>query len=69
MRRSSYLKRASKQFLAGTRYKSPVEAVEAGVRSLSHWAEVLRHEREAEQAYLMARAAQRGSKRSYAHMA
>jgi hypothetical protein len=68
MRRSSYLKRASKQFLEGTRFKSPVEAVEAGVRSLYLWAELLRQEREAEQVYLASRAAQRGNRRNYAHL-
>ena len=69
MRRSSYLKRASKQFLSGTRYKSPFEAVEAGVRTLTHWAEILRQEREIEQAYLATRTALRGSKRNYAQTA
>ena len=69
MRRSSYLKRASKQFLEGTRFKSPVEAVEAGVRSLTHWAEILRQEREVEQAYLATRSALRSSKRSDAQTA
>jgi hypothetical protein len=51
MRRSSYLKRASRRFLEGTRYKSPVEAVEAGVLSLNDWVRTLSEEREVERQY------------------
>jgi hypothetical protein len=48
MKRTSYLKRASKRFLDGTKFKSPVAAVEAGVRTLESWAEILLEERENE---------------------
>jgi hypothetical protein len=51
MRRSSYLKRASRRFLEGTRYKSPVEAVEAGALSLNDWVRTLSEERDAERQY------------------
>jgi hypothetical protein len=51
MRRTSYLKRAAKRFLEGTRMKTPVEAVEAGVCSLQDWVRVLAEEREIEQQY------------------
>jgi hypothetical protein len=51
MRRTSYLKRAAKRFLDGTRMKTPVEAVEAGVCSLQDWVRVLAEEREIEQQY------------------
>jgi hypothetical protein len=55
MRRSSYLKRAVKRFLEGTRMKTPVEAVEAGVCSLQDWVRVLAEEREIEQQYQLER--------------
>lgn len=59
MRRTSYLKRASRRFLEGTRFKHPVEAVEAGERSLSAWAELLAEEREIELEYLRVRRVRR----------
>jgi hypothetical protein len=55
MRRTNYMKRAAKRFLAGTRMKTPVEAVEAGVCSLQDWVRVLSEEREVEQQYLLER--------------
>ena len=48
VKRVNYMKRASQRFLAGTKFRSPVEAVEAGARSLAEWAELLAEEREAE---------------------
>jgi hypothetical protein len=48
MKRINYMKRATTRFLEGTKYRSPVEAVEAGVRSLTDWAEMLAEEREFE---------------------
>jgi hypothetical protein len=45
--RENYLRRASKQFLVGTKHRTPLEAVEAGTRTLWEWADVLGHEREA----------------------
>jgi hypothetical protein len=48
MKRINYMKRATQRFLAGTKHRSPVEAVEAGVRSLTDWAEMLAEEREFE---------------------
>lgn len=59
MRRTSYLKRASRRFLEGTRFKSPVEAVEAGARTLGEWADVLSEERESENDYLRQRSLNR----------
>jgi hypothetical protein len=55
MRRTSYMKRASQRFLEGTGFRSPVEAVESGERSLSAWTELLAEEREREMAYLLER--------------
>jgi hypothetical protein len=63
MRRSSYMKRAANRFLAGTRIKSPVEAVEAGLRSLEEWARLLSEEREIENQYLQARQVRRSRPR------
>jgi hypothetical protein len=48
MKRINYMRRATQRFLDGTKYRSPVEAVEAGVRSLTDWAEMLAEEREFE---------------------
>ena len=48
MKRINYMKRATQRFLSGTKHRSPVEAVEAGVRSLTDWAEMLAEEREFE---------------------
>jgi hypothetical protein len=48
MKRISYLKRASKRFLEGTKFKSPIAAVEAGVRTLESWVEILVEECENE---------------------
>jgi hypothetical protein len=45
MRTSVYYKRASKKFLAGTRCKTPCEAVETGTKSLLEWSSVLEEER------------------------
>ena len=64
MRRHKYTKRASQRFLQGTRYRTPVEAVEAGVRTLEEWTDILAEEREAEYRYLME---QPGGKRSSAY--
>lgn len=55
MRRTVYFKRASRRFLEGTRCKTPCEAVEAGVRSLAAWSQILSEERELEAQYVNAR--------------
>jgi hypothetical protein len=54
-RRTSYLKRASKRFLKGTSFKTPSQAVEAGIRTLEEWVLTLAEEREVELQYLEAR--------------
>jgi hypothetical protein len=48
MKRTNYMKRATTRFLEGTKFRTPVEAVEAGVRSLGDWADMLAEERELE---------------------
>jgi hypothetical protein len=48
-----------KQFLVGTRFKIPCDAVEAGARTLEEWARVLPEERDIEFRY---RASHRQSK-------
>ena len=55
MRRTSYLKRASRRFLEGTKFKTPYQAVEAGACSLTSWSRLLAEEREVEEAYQLAR--------------
>jgi hypothetical protein len=54
MKRQSYLRRATRRFLEGTRYRVPVEAVAAGIRTLEAWASILDEEREIEQAKIQA---------------
>ncbi len=46
MRKLSYMRRAAKRFLEGTRCKHPIEAVEKGVRTLEEWVDCLNMERE-----------------------
>jgi hypothetical protein len=48
MKRVNYMKRAAKRFLEGTRFRTPVDAVEAGARTLDQWADFLSEEREIE---------------------
>ena len=64
MRRVSYLKRASRRFLAGTRFNAPIQAVEAGIRSLEEWAFILAEERDYEFEYLRARSIKRRNRRN-----
>jgi hypothetical protein len=64
MKRISYLKRASKRFLDGTKFKSPIAAVEAGVRSLESWVEILVEERENETQMMLEHRSQRQRVRS-----
>jgi hypothetical protein len=45
---TQYWKRASKRFLKGSPYRSPCNAVEAGIRTLADWARVLEEERNAD---------------------
>jgi hypothetical protein len=59
MKRNSYLKRASKRFLDGTKFKSPIAAVEAGIRSLESWVEILVEERENETLMILEQRTQR----------
>ena len=42
----NYTKHAARRFLSGTRCRTPVEAVETGVRPLSEWTRILAEERE-----------------------
>ncbi len=46
MRKINYMKRAAKRFLAGTSFRIPVEVVEAGVKTLTEWVDILSEERE-----------------------
>ena len=48
MKRTNYMKRAAHRFLEGTKFRTPVEAVEAGLKSLGEWADILQEERELE---------------------
>jgi hypothetical protein len=46
MRKINYMKRAAKRFLFGTSFRIPVEVVEAGIKSLTEWVDILAEERE-----------------------
>ena len=46
MRKINYMKRAAKRFLAGTTFRIPVEVVEAGIKTLTEWVDILAEERE-----------------------
>ena len=46
--KTAYIKKATKRFLDGTNFRSPIDAVEAGARSLEEWSEILFQERELE---------------------
>ncbi len=64
MRRCAYYKRAAKKFLAGTRFKSPFEAVMAGVKTLEDWADMLTLERKIEDQYNQERRENRNQRHS-----
>jgi hypothetical protein len=48
MKKTAYLTRATKKFLEGTNCKSPIQAVEQGVKTLSDWIDALSLEQEIE---------------------
>jgi hypothetical protein len=50
-RRHCYMTRAKRRFLEGTRFRAPIDAVLAGVRTLENWATILEEEREWEAAH------------------
>jgi hypothetical protein len=62
-----YIRRVSKRLLAGTPFRTPVEAVESGMCSLSEWSRLLSEERERMQASLTAKRLVHGSKRGSEH--
>lgn len=45
IRRESYLQYARRLFLEGSRHRAPIEAVEAGERSISEWCHCLNRAR------------------------
>jgi hypothetical protein len=45
MRRENYLQHARKSFLEGSRFRSPLEAVESGERSILEWCACLNRSR------------------------
>jgi hypothetical protein len=69
--RKKFLRRASRQFCAGTPFKSPIQAVEAGLRTLEEWVDVLNETRDAQRAFLQAKkdsiaSSERSTKRAIA---
>ncbi len=55
MKRVDYMKRATNRFLNGTGFKIPAQAVEAGLRSLTDWVQILSEERESDQLEALSR--------------
>lgn len=48
MKKTAYLTRATKRFLEDTNCKSPIQAVEQGIKTLSDWIDTLSLEQELE---------------------
>ncbi len=65
MKKTAYLTRATKQFLEGTNCKSPIQAVEQGIKTLSDWIDALSLEQELESEQLELRRVQRKTGKEY----
>ncbi len=55
MKKTAYLIRATKKFLEGTNCKSPIQAVEQGIKTLSDWIDTISLEQEIEATQLEVR--------------
>lgn len=65
MKKTAYLTRATKRFLEGTNCKSPIQAVEQGIKSLSDWIDTLSLEQELESEQVELRRASRKTAKEY----
>jgi hypothetical protein len=65
MKKTAYLTRATKRFLEGTNCRSPIQAVEQGVKTLSDWIDTLSLEQEIESEQNESRRTQRKSAKEY----
>jgi hypothetical protein len=65
MKKTAYLTRATKRFLEGTNCKSPIQAVEQGIKTLSDWIDALSLEQELETEQFELRRAQRKNSKEY----
>jgi hypothetical protein len=66
--KTAYLIRATKKFLEGTNCKSPIQAVEQGVKTLSDWIDALSAEQEIESEQNESRRAKNKPTRHYRSM-
>lgn len=65
MKKTAYLTRATKRFLEGTNCKSPIQAVEQGIKTLSDWIDTLSLEQELESEQFESRRASRKTGKEY----
>jgi hypothetical protein len=65
MKKTAYLTRATKKFLEGTNCKSPIQAVEEGMKTLSDWIDAISLEQEIEAAQLETRRVQHKASKNY----
>jgi hypothetical protein len=65
MKKTAYLTRATKKFLEGTNCKSPIQAVEQGMKTLSDWIDAISLEQEIEAAQLETRRVQHKASKHY----
>jgi hypothetical protein len=68
MKKTAYLTRATKKFLEGTNCKSPIQAVEQGIKTLSDWIDTLSLEQEIEAAQLATRRVQHKASKNFRSM-
>jgi hypothetical protein len=65
MKKTAYLIRATKRFLEGTNCKSPIQAVEQGIKTLGDWIDTLSLEQEIEATQIEFRRIQHKATKNY----
>jgi hypothetical protein len=65
MKKTAYLIRVTQKFLEGTNCKSPIQAVEQGIKTLNDWIDTISLEQEIEVTQLEARRFQYKASKNY----
>jgi hypothetical protein len=65
MKKTAYLIRATKKFLEGTNCKSPIQAVEQGIKTLNDWIDTISLEQEIEAEQLETHRFQHKARKNY----
>jgi hypothetical protein len=65
MKKTAYLIRATTKFLEGTNCKSPIQAVEQGMKTLNDWIDTLSLEQEIERVHLETRRTERKTSKNH----